>query len=74
MQAALSPDLRLALYLLIPFFFMWPFPSLDMVPLDVPCGDIPVVSGVLPLVSDAPAGGWAGFLLESFTLGWLRPV
>jgi hypothetical protein len=74
MKAALSPGLRLALYLSIPSFFLWPFPCLDMVPFDVPFGDIPVVSGVLPLVSDAPAGGWAGFLLESFTLGWLRPV
>jgi hypothetical protein len=74
MQAALSSGLRLALYLPIPSFFVWPFPCLDMVPFDVPFGDIPVVSGVLPLVSDAPAGGWAGFLLESFTLGWLRPV
>jgi hypothetical protein len=47
--------------------------------LDLPCFDIvpfdiPVVAEVLPLVSEAPAGGCAGFLLESFILGRLFPV
>jgi hypothetical protein len=62
-------------YLLIPSFFMWSFamPSLDIVPFDIPFPDIPVVER-LPLVSVAPAGGCAGFLLASCTLGWLLPV
>ena len=41
----------------------------DIVPFD-----IPVVAEVLSVVSEAPAGGCAGFLLESFILGRLFPV
>ncbi|WP_292610277.1 hypothetical protein [Nitrobacter sp. 62-13] len=68
--ALFAVDLR-EFYLLIPFFFMWflDLPCFDIVPFD-----IPVVPEVLPLVSEAPAGGCAGFLLESFILGRLFPV